>query len=266
MTDMNINADNLDQNKKNTGEPLNGPGKKVLITGASRGIGEAVAKCLAANGYDLMLTCSESFDRLSDIAKELEEKYNIRCIGKRADSGDHEAVRSVFEDPFFNEGLDVLVNNAGISYVGLLHEMSVDDWHRIVSVNLDGVFYFCKYAIPAMLKNRTGRIVNISSVWGEVGASTEVAYSATKGGVNAFTRALAKELAPNGITVNAVSCGLIDTQMNACFSAEDLKGVIKEIPADRMGKPEEIARAVHNLVSMPDYMTGQVIRVDGGWI
>ncbi len=240
--------------------------KKALVTGASRGIGEAVARSLAAAGYDLMLTCSGSFDRLSDIVKELEEEYNTTCIGKCADSGDYEAVKEIFEDPFFGEGLDVLVNNAGISYVGLLHEMSVEDWHRILSVNLDGVFYFSKYAIPSMLKKRAGHIINISSVWGEVGASTEVAYSAAKGGVNTFTKALAKELAPNGITVNAIACGLIDTQMNACFSAEELSGVIEEIPADRIGKPEEIAKAVLSVISMPDYMTGQVIRVDGGWI
>ncbi len=245
---------------------LAGKGKKALVTGASRGIGEAVARSLAANGYDLVLTCSENLSALSDIAKELEEKYNIKCIGKRADSGNYEAVKAVFEDTFFDDGLDVLVNNSGISYVGLLHEMSEEDWHRVLAVNLDGVFYFSKNAIPFMLKKRAGHIINISSVWGEVGASAEVAYSASKGGVNTFTKALAKELAPNGITVNAIACGLIDTKMNACFSPEDLAGVVEEIPVDRIGKPEEIAKAVLSVISMPDYMTGQVIRVDGGWI
>ncbi len=240
--------------------------KRALITGASRGIGEMIARQLASEGYDLFLTCSRDIDRLSYVAEELRNKYNIVCVTAVADAGDPGRTREVFSDPFFDGGLDVLVNNAGISYVGLLHEMSDEDWQRVISVNLGSVFYYCREAIPLMLKKREGHIINISSVWGKCGASTEVAYSASKGGVNALTGALAKELAPNGITVNAVACGLIDTSMNGCFTKEELDAVISEIPADRIGKPQEVALAVSRIISMPSYLTGQIITLDGGWI
>ncbi len=239
--------------------------KTALITGASRGIGEAVCRRFAAEGYSLALTCRNSFEKLSDIAKDLKEKYNIDCICRQLDVSDHEAVSKLFEDPFFENGLDVLVNNAGISYLGLLHEMSPEDWHRVVGVNLDSVFYHCRYAIPLMLRKHSGHIINISSVWGNAGASMEVCYSASKGGVNAFTKALAKELAPSGISVNAVAAGMIDTDMNACYSDEEKRNVVDSIPADRMGQPGEVADAVFGLVNMPDYLTGQVITIDGGW-
>ena len=136
---------------------------------------------------------------------------------------------------------------------------------RIVGINLSAPLYCAQLAIPLFLKKGAGRIINISSVWGNVGASTEVAYSAAKGGVNTFTKALAKELASSGITVNAVACGIIDTKMNACFSKEDLEGVIAEIPADRIGKPEEVAETVSSLLNTPDYLTGQIVTMDGGW-
>jgi 3-oxoacyl-[acyl-carrier protein] reductase len=135
-----------------------------------------------------------------------------------------------------------------------------------MSVNLDSLFYTCKYALPPMLDKKQGRIINISSVWGNVGASMEVAYSASKGGVNSFTRALAKELAPSNIQVNALACGVIDTQMNACFTPEEKAALIEEIPSDRFGRPEEIASLVMQLASAPDYLTGQIISVDGGWL
>ena len=143
--------------------------------------------------------------------------------------------------------------------------MSIEEWQRIMSVNLDSCFYTCKYAIPLMLQKHAGRIINISSVWGNVGASMEVAYSASKGGMNAFTKALAKELAPSNIPVNAICCGLIDTAMNACFSEDDLAAITEEIPADRMGKPEEVAQLALQLAQAPVYMTGQIVTIDGGW-
>ena len=161
--------------------------------------------------------------------------------------------------------LDVLVNNAGISYGGLLSDMSAEDWHKVMAVNLDSCFYTSKHAIPLMLKKHSGRIINISSVWGNVGASMEVAYSASKGGINAFTKALAKELAPSNIQVNAIACGVIDTSMNACFTAEDMVALTEEIPADRIGKPEEVAHLSLQLAQAPTYLTGQIITLDGGW-
>ncbi len=134
-----------------------------------------------------------------------------------------------------------------------------------MGVNLDSCFYTCREAIPLMLKRHSGRIINISSVWGNAGASMEVAYSASKGGMNAFTRALAKELAPSNIQVNAIACGLLDTDMNRCLSQEEKEALIAEIPADRMGQASEAAQLALQLAQSPEYLTGQIITLDGGW-
>lgn len=236
-----------------------------LITGASRGIGMAIAKAFAKAGYDLVLTCSKTLPELEALANELSatfESDGIRCQAYQVDAGDPAQVEALFQKI---SRLDVLINNAGISYVGLLHEMSPGEWRRVMSTNLDSCFYTCKYGIPLMLQNHAGKILNISSVWGNVGASTEVAYSSSKGGVNAFTKALAKELAPSNIQVNAIACGVIDTSMNACFSAEDMEALKAEIPADRIGDPEEVAKLALQLAQAPAYLTGQIITMDGGW-
>jgi len=236
--------------------------KTALVTGASRGIGAAIARTLGEAGYDLILTCNQSYKELEQVCKEIRTQFPISCTAVQVNMGDPEAVAQLFtEIPH----LDILVNNAGISYVGLLSEMSVEDWHRVMSVNLNSCFYTCKYAIPLMLQKHAGKIINISSVWGNVGASMEVAYSASKGGINTFTKALAKELAPSNIQVNAIACGMIDTSMNACFSQEDIAAIVAEIPADRIGKPEEVARLVLHTIQAPSYMTGQIITIDGGW-
>lgn len=236
--------------------------KVCMVTGASRGIGRAIAEAFAQAGYDLILTCSKSFPELLLFAGELERSHGISCIARQADAGNYEEVADLFQTI---SHLDVLVNNAGISHVGLLHEMTPEQWHRILAVNLDSCFYACKHSIPLMLQNHAGRIINISSVWGNAGASMEVAYSASKGGLNAFTKALAKELAPSGISVNAIACGVIDTAMNSCFSPEELDALREEIPADRFGKPEEVARLALQLATAPAYLTGQIITLDGGW-
>ena len=236
--------------------------KYALVTGASRGIGAAIAESLAREGYRLYLTCRHSTDRLSALAKRLATQYGTQCTAVTADMGCPEDVDNLF---MHIGTLDVLVNNAGISYVGLLHEMSVTDWQEVMSTNLNALFYTCRYAIPLMLPNHSGKIINISSVWGNVGASMETAYSASKGGVNSFTRALAKELAPSNIQVNAIACGIIDTDMNRCFSEEELTALRNEIPADRIGQPVEVAQMVLSLLHAPEYLTGQVIALDGGW-
>ncbi len=172
-----------------------------------------------------------------------------------------------FIDDIFEQidRLDVLVNNAGISYTGLLHLMTPDEWQHIMNVNLNSCFYTARRAIPLMLNDHHGHIINISSVWGNAGASMEVAYSASKAGINGFTKALAKELAPSHICVNAVACGIIDTDMNRHLSSEELSSIKEEIPADRLGTPAEIAQIVLQLANAPDYLTGQIITVDGGW-
>lgn len=234
----------------------------ALITGASRGIGRAIAEALAADGYDLILTCRNSIGELESYASSLEEKYGISVCAERVDMSSPSDVRELFEGI---TDLDVLVNNAGISYIGLLQDMTDEEWNDVIGTNLSSAFYTCRQAIPLMLKKHSGRILNISSVWGNVGASLETAYSASKGGMNAFTRALSKELAPSSIAVNAIACGVIDTAMNSAFSQEDMEALRKEIPADRIGKPEEVAGLASLLLKAPLYMTGQVITLDGGW-
>ena len=237
--------------------------KKALITGASRGIGEAIAKELARQGFDLTLTCLNSLDRLKELAGGLEKKYGISCHIFQGDMGDPETVDRLFDG--LNR-LDVLINNAGISHIGLLSDMSVSQWKRVMSTNLDSCFYTCRRAIPLMVHAKQGRIINISSVWGQAGASMEAAYSASKGGVNSLTKALAKELAPSNIQVNAIACGVIDTDMSRCFAPEEMASLIEEIPADRIGRPEEVAALAGQLITAPAYMTGQIITIDGGWI
>lgn len=234
----------------------------ALITGASRGIGKCIAEAFAGSGYDLVLTCSRTLPELQELASALTAKYGISCLALQADMGNFSDVKNVFEQI---PSLDVLINNAGISHVGLLSDMTVEEWQHIMAVNLDSLFYTCKLAVPMMLQNHAGRIINISSVWGNAGASMEVAYSASKGAVNSFTKALAKELAPSNIQVNAIACGIIDTTMNACFSEEDMEILRAEIPADRIGQPEEVAALALQLAEAPTYMTGQILTIDGGW-
>lgn len=237
-------------------------GKTALITGASRGIGKAVAEVFAQAGYDLVLTCVSSIIMLEKYGFYLSDKYGIRCDTFAADVGSYEAMEEVFRQV---PKVDVLINNAGIAYFGLLTDMEPKDWRRVMATNLDGCFHTCRLAVPGMVRRQEGKIINISSVWGSVGASMEVAYSAAKGGMNAFTKALAKELAPSNIQVNAVACGVIDTDMNGHLSAEDMEALREEIPADRIGAPMEVARLVLQAAQAPAYMTGQIITIDGGW-
>ena len=237
--------------------------KVALVTGASRGIGAGIAVKMASLGYDLILTCISNVEKLNNLGDELAKKYDINCRCIQVDHSDSASVNALFEQI---DRLDVLINNAGISQVGLLQDMTDEMWHKQLGVNLDGVFYTCRRAIPLFLKQHDGHIINISSVWGEVGASYEVAYSTSKGGVNAFTKALAKELAPSGISVNAVACGMIDTDMNAHLSQEDVEDIIADIPIGRIGTPADIADVVGHIAECNTYMTGQIITVDGGWI
>ena len=240
--------------------------KVVLVTGASRGIGKAIAVKFAKKGYNVVISCAHREAELMQAKKEI-EGYQVSCLAFLGDMGDMSTCETMFQQIKKQFGtLDVLVNNAGISYIGLLQDMTSDDWDRIVRTNLTSVFNCCKLAIPMMLSAEKGKIINISSVWGNVGASCEVAYSATKGGINAFTKALAKELAPSNIQVNAVACGAIDTEMNQWMEEDDLITLVDEIPAGRLGRAEEVADLVYHLGYKNSYLTGQVIGLDGGWI
>lgn len=237
--------------------------KKALITGASRGIGAAVAELLAKEGYELVLVCRQSEEKINNLKIRLEEQYHVKCMAALCDVSKPEQVKNLFQK---TGDVDVLINNAAISYIGLLTDMSVEEWKQVIDTNLSSLFYTCKCALPGMVRRKEGKIINISSVWGNTGASMEVAYSAAKGGVNSFTRALAKELAPSNIQVNAVAFGVIDTEMNQCFSPEEKQALVEEIPADRIGTAQEAAQMVCQVLFSPSYLTGQVITMDGGWI
>lgn len=239
--------------------------KTVLVTGASRGIGKAIAIKFAKKGYNVVINCLHRQEQLLQTQIAIED-FQVECLPWLGDIGDYDCCQELFikiKKQF--GGLDVLVNNAGISYIGLLQDMKPEDWDRIVRTNLTSVFNCCRLAVPMMLEKKQGKIVNISSIWGVKGASCEVAYSATKGGVNSFTKALAKELAPSNIQVNAIACGAIDTEMNHFLHREDLINLMEEIPAGRLGKAEEVADLAYHLGYKENYLTGQVIGLDGGW-
>ncbi|MBE5890762.1 MAG: SDR family NAD(P)-dependent oxidoreductase [Lachnospiraceae bacterium] len=241
--------------------------KVALITGASRGIGAAIARAFGAAGYHLVLCCKNHSDRLNELAKAIHREYEVEVRCHQGDVSDAAFVRKMVEESIEEFAqIDVLINNAGISMVGLLQDLSDEDWEKILSVNLSSVFYACKAVIPSMVRRQSGSIINISSVWGNVGASCEVAYSATKGGINSFTKALAKELAPSNIAVNALACGTIDTEMNGHLDEDERAELANEIPIGRFGTPEEVAECALHLAQMPTYLTGQIITVDGGWI
>ena len=232
------------------------PRKTVLVTGASRGIGKAIAVKFAKKGYNIAISCVHREDRLLQTQKEI-EGFQVPCLAYKGDMGNMQCCEELFgkiKTRF--GGIDVLVNNAGISYIGLLQDMSSQDWERMLCTNLTSVFNCCKLSIPYMLQQKQGKIINISSVWGVVGASCETAYSATKGGINAFTRALAK----------AVACGAIDTEMNQWMEEDELISLVEGIPSGRLGKAEEVADLVYHLGYKESYLTGQVIGLDGGWI
>ena len=237
--------------------------KTALVTGASRGIGRAIAVMMAEAGYDLFLTALVNEGLLDELKNEIGARFDVRVWTSLCDAADVSDVLRLFEQI---PRLDVLINNVGEAYYGLLSDMTADEWQHVIDANLSSVFYTCKAAIPAMVAHQGGRIINIASVWGESGASMEVAYSAAKAGVCGFTRALAKELAPSHIAVNAIAPGLIDTDMNSHLSADEWEGICAAIPAGRAATPAEVARMVRHVVEAPAYFTGQIVRFDGGMI
>jgi 3-oxoacyl-[acyl-carrier protein] reductase len=240
----------------------------VLITGASRGIGASIATKFAKEGFqNIILTGNKSVKQLLQLKTTLEEEYSCTCYTFVGDLSIYENVEKLFQEININYGgVDILINNAGISYLGLLTDMSVEEWNHVINTNLSSVFYCSKQAIPYMVHHKSGKIINISSVWGIYGASCEVAYSTSKGGVNAFTKSLAKELAPSNIQVNAIACGVIDTEMNQFLDEEERLTLMDEIPANRFASSFEVADLVYDLSMGHSYLTGQIIQLDGGWI
>ncbi|MBO5509433.1 MAG: SDR family NAD(P)-dependent oxidoreductase [Lachnospiraceae bacterium] len=239
----------------------------AIITGASHGIGGSLARLLVKS-YDCLAICSRDMDGqlklLRDELSSINSSCRVLCFA--GDVSDFDFISAMVDTVYgTTDSIDVLINNAGISKVGLLTDMSIDEWNEIISINLGSVFNTCKCVVPHMIHAKSGRIINVSSVWGNVGASCEVAYSATKSGINGFTRALAKELAPSHISVNAIAFGAIDTRMNSHLSQEELNELAQDIPAGRLATPEEAAQFIQNILNTSAYFTGEVIKFDGAW-
>ena len=239
--------------------------KTVLISGSGRGIGRAIATRFAKDGYKIAINANKSKDELEG-TKDYLISLGVPVLVGQGDVGNYEFCKD-FVDEIKNTlgSVDILVNNAGISHIGLLSDMKPNEWNEVINTNLTSLYNLSSLVIPDMVRKSAGKIINISSVWGNVGASMEVAYSASKGGMNSFTKALAKELAPSNIQVNAIACGAIDTEMNSFLDSNELAALIDEIPASRLGNPEEVAELTYSLATGNDYLTGQIISLDGGW-
>ena len=239
--------------------------KSILITGATRGFVFALARFYADKGCCLTLNGGHDKDALASVEKELSKKTRvISCFGSVAEEKTAITMTQKAMDTFGQ--IDLLINNAGISHIGLLSDMTSEEWHTLMGTNLDSVFYMSKAVIPHMLHRHCGEILNISSVWGEVGASCEAAYSASKGAINALTKALAKELGPSNINVNAIAPGVINTDMVKDLSEDTMEMLKYETPLMRIGKPEDIAKCALFLAEQGDFITGQVISSNGGFV
>lgn len=240
--------------------------KTILITGASSGIGAATAIAFAKPNNRLILVSRKNREGLKKIEDEARE-MGAEVLSILADVSDYENCKFLVQQGVERFGtIDLLVNDAGISHIGLFQDMTPDEWQHIMAVNIGSVMNLCHLVIPSMVHQKKGRIINVSSVWGNVGASCEAVYSASKGAVNSFTKALAKELAPSNIQVNAIAFGAIETPMNAWLSEEEAQELADEIPAGREGTAKEAAQMICMVADAPDYLTGQIITMDGGWI
>lgn len=240
--------------------------KNIIITGGSKGIGEEIVRLLAKKGYNIILNYNNSHINALKIQKELLDN-NISIEIFKADVSKREEVKKLIEFAKlkFNNNIDVLINNAGISNIKLFTDITDEDWNNMMNTNLNSVFYCSQEVIKNMINNKKGCIINISSMWGEVGASCEVHYSTSKSAINGFTKSLAKEVGLSNIRVNCIAPGVINTTMNQNFKNEDLKMIKEEIPLGRIGQSIDIAKTVKWLIE-DDYTTGQVISVNGGMV
>ena len=238
--------------------------KNVIVTGGSKGIGASIVKKFANNGYNVVLNYNKSESQAIEIRNEL-KKENINIEIFKADISKREEVKELIKYTVNKfGGIDVLINNAGIDFIKPFNYITDEEWNKIISVNLNSVFYCVQEALPIMLRKKDGCIINITSIWGITGASCEVAYSMTKAAVDGITKSLAKELGPSNIRVNSIAPGIIDTEMNKELNEQEKKEICKEIPLGRIGNPEEIADGVFGVVANK-YITGQIIEINGGW-
>lgn len=238
--------------------------KVIIITGASRGIGRAIAKRLAKSGNKIIANYNNSKEKAEELQKELQQE-NIEIDIIKADVSKREECKKLVEYAINKYGkIDVLINNAGISVWGPFTDLTDDEWQKILQTNLYAAIAMTQETIKYMIKEQNGCIINISSIWGLVGASCEVAYSITKAGIDGLTKSLAKELGPSNIRVNSIAPGIIETDMTSDFTEEEKKEIIQQIPLGKIGKPEDIAKAAEWLIE-DNYTTGQIISPNGGW-
>ena len=239
--------------------------KIILVTGGSQGIGANIVKTLALEGNTVILNYNKSEEHAKKIQSDLKENNCLIDIFK-ADVSNHIEVTKLIN--FCIEKyhkIDVLINNAGISQTKVFTDITDNDWNNMLQTNLTSAFYAIKDALPSMIHNKSGCIINISSIWGLVGASCETHYAVSKAGLDAMTKSLAKELGPSNIRINSIAPGIIDTNMNKHLSNEELNDLIEEIPLEKIGTPESITKCIKWLIE-DDYTTGQVISINGGWI
>lgn len=234
--------------------------KVAIVSGGSRGIGASIVETLASSGFDVVLNYRFSADKANNIASKFSNVVTFQ-----ADVSDHAQVKSLVDFTISKFGhIDLLVNNAGIDFINTLSDTSDSNFDKVLKNNLYSAFYLSKEVSPYMINAKSGLIINISSIWGIVGASCEMAYSVSKAGLDAMTKSLAKELGPSNIRVNSIAPGIIDTDMNSFLSKEELSEIVNDIPLERIGLPSDVADTVLFLVKN-SYITGQVIQVTGGW-
>lgn len=238
----------------------------ILITGASGGIGRAIASQCAAEGKDLFLIANSHYEELTVFAENLKEKYSSRILTFRADLSSEKDIEGIYLFAESNSiDVEQMVFSAGESLYKLTQDTTPEEWNHLMAVNLNSVFLLTKYFLPQMISRQSGKIITISSIWGVTGASMEVAYSTSKAALIGFTKALAKEVGPSGIQVNAVAPGLIDTEMNHIFSQTEIDDFVEMTALQKIGKPEDVAMAVSFLLNKSgDFITGEVLNLNGG--
>lgn len=238
--------------------------KVIIITGASKGIGKEIAEYLANQNYTIIANYNKSEEEAKRIKEELKAQGKQIDIYKADISNPEDCKKLVQYTLEKYKKIDVLINNAGIDKTQLITEVTKQDWDEIINTNLYGAFCMCQQVTPNMIHNKQGSIINISSIWGQTGASMEIVYSISKAGLDGLTKSLAKELGPSGIRVNSIAPGIINTQMNSQYTTEELNNIKQEIPLEKIGEPIEIAKCIEWLIK-DNYTTGQVIGVNGGW-
>lgn len=232
----------------------------AIVTGGAKGIGSSIVKKLANNGYDVILNYNSSYEQAKQIAMT---NSNIHIF--KADVSKYEEVCNLVNFTINKFGkVDLLVNNAGIDLIKTINDTTLDDFDNILKTNLYSAFYTSKEVSKYMIQKKYGHIINMSSIWGLIGASCEMPYSVSKAGLDAMTKSLAKELGPSNIRVNSIAPGIIDTDMNKDLTSDEKKSIISEIPLEKIGTPDDIAECVLFLVKS-NYITGQIIQINGGW-